>query len=87
DAALAQIETLKKQVLDEAAIAAKVAELATALDEARNLAPGIATDGKSADALRRDTLKAVIAADSDGHIKAVATAVLGGKEAAVKACQ
>lgn len=77
DAALAEIEKLKKDVMTPAQRDAMVADWAKMLVDAKRLAPQLATDGKTCLAIRREVIATVTG--KDAQAKAVADAVLAGK--------
>lgn len=77
DAALAEIEKLKKDVMTPAQRDAMVADWSKMLTDAKRLAPQLATDGKTCLAIRREVITTVTG--KDAQAKAVADAVLAGK--------
>lgn len=77
DAANAQIEQLKKDVITPAARDAMVADWSKMLGDAKRLVPEITTDGKTCHAIRREVITTL--SGKDATAKAVADAVLAGK--------
>jgi hypothetical protein len=77
DNALADIETLKKDVVTPDARDAMVADWSKMIGDAKRLVPALVTDGKTCLAIRREVIGTVAA--NDPTAKAVADAVLAGK--------
>lgn len=76
----AEIATLKKDVITPEARDALVADWAKLIADAKRLAPAMATDGKTCLQIRREVVTELV--KSNDTAKAVAAAVLAGKELA-----
>lgn len=75
---VAQIESLKKDVMTPAARDAMVNEWVKLAADAKRLAPEVTTDGKTCVAIRREVVTALAA--KDAKAKAAVDALLAGKQ-------
>lgn len=78
----AEIEALKKEVMTPAARDAMVADFAAMMLEAKRLVPGIVTDGKTCETIRKEVIDKMVMTNATA--KAIAAAVLTQDSATIR---